>query len=83
MLMSLLCTFPSVGYHQRRMMGHIDLQRVSNSGTVCRFLVQIQGGGAQSLVVIRPGVGSIILTGIWRGVSNNIICTSFPDGQQR
>lgn len=27
--------------------------------------------------------GSIILTGIWKRVSNNIICTSFTDGQQR
>lgn len=53
-VLSLLYAFPSVGYHQRRMMGHIDLQCVSNSGIVCRFLVQVQGGGAQGLV-IRPG----------------------------
>lgn len=48
MLMSLLYTLPSVVYHQRRMMGHTDLQCVSNSGIVCGFLVQIQGGGTQS-----------------------------------
>lgn len=55
MVLSLLYTFPSVGYHQRRMMSPIDLQCDSNSGIVCKFLVQIQGGGAQSPVVIRPG----------------------------
>lgn len=52
--LSLLYTFPSIGYHQRRVLGYLDLQCDSNFGIVCKFHVQTQGGGTQSLVAIRP-----------------------------